>query len=302
MLDFAAILPVLLAGAGAAMSGWKTLTKLRTRNGLSDAVRKNAPDFNELRIQLDAKNLDAAEAVIRKHIPELSPAEQREAEAALAQPSSTGRASYIRGVAAQSEASPRSLEMQAKMQIENTLTPDGLSLIVRQAGQPLISAIATRGRSADDRITLAWDGVVNADRILEFFSEMVSRAGDDQSGIFRTVVATPDSDQPLRYQAAHVVPFPPEAREIAQFVLLEHGQAERTQQSNGADYTAWSRLGETLPANGDSIGVSLRPNRFLDVLDTLARFLSETALLRLNIGEAASILKTMNVELRESMV
>src|SRR5260370_24717204 len=127
MLDFAAILPVLLAGAGAAMSGWKTLTKLRTRNGLSDAVRKNAPDFNELRIQLDAKNLDAAEAVIRKHIPELSPAEQREAEAALAQPSSTGRASYIRGVAAQRETAPLSFGLQAKMQIENTLSPDGLS-------------------------------------------------------------------------------------------------------------------------------------------------------------------------------
>jgi hypothetical protein len=99
MFEPAAILPVLLAGVGVAMAGWKTLTKLRTRYGLSEAVRKNAPDFNELKKQLGAKNLTAAEAVIRKHIAELSPAEQREAEEALAQPSPTGRASYIRGVA-----------------------------------------------------------------------------------------------------------------------------------------------------------------------------------------------------------
>jgi hypothetical protein len=99
MFESAAILPVLLAGAGVAMAGWKTLTKLRARHGLSEAIRRSAPDLNELKKQLDAKNLTAAEAVIRKHIAELSPAEQREAEEALAQPSPTGRASYIRGVA-----------------------------------------------------------------------------------------------------------------------------------------------------------------------------------------------------------
>jgi len=98
-----AIIPVVLAGAGAVMSALKTLTKLRTRQGLSEALRKSVPDRNELKNQLEAGDLTGAEAVIRRHIGELSPAEQREAEEALAQPSPTGRANYIRGVAAQAD-------------------------------------------------------------------------------------------------------------------------------------------------------------------------------------------------------
>ncbi len=90
----------MLAAGAAGNALWTTVTKFRTRRDLSSAVRKNATDLNELNDQLDAKNLDAAEAVVRKHFPELSPAERREAETALTQPSSTGRAGYLRSVAA----------------------------------------------------------------------------------------------------------------------------------------------------------------------------------------------------------
>jgi|SRR4051794_35380455 len=96
-----AVIPVALAAASAVSSGWRTLTKLRTRHDLSIAVRGNGADVAEATNQLDAKNVDGAVAVIRKHLAALSPSEQREAEAALTQPSAAGRASYIRGVTAQ---------------------------------------------------------------------------------------------------------------------------------------------------------------------------------------------------------
>jgi hypothetical protein len=95
----------MLAAVAAVMSALKTVTKFRTRRDLSSAVRKNAIDLHELNDQLDAKNFDAAEAVIRKHFGELTPAERREAETALTQPSANGRASYIRGVGAMRKAS-----------------------------------------------------------------------------------------------------------------------------------------------------------------------------------------------------
>jgi hypothetical protein len=106
MLEIAAVIPVLLAAAGAAVSGFKTLTKFRARHDLSNAIKVNAADVNEANTQLDAANVNAAEAVIRKYLGQLPAAERREAETALAQPSTDGRASYIRGIAARQEAAP----------------------------------------------------------------------------------------------------------------------------------------------------------------------------------------------------
>lgn len=95
-----AIIPVLLAGAGAVMAAVKTLIKARTRHELAASVQRNAADRDILANQLEAGDLTAAEAVVRKHIGQLSPAEQREAEEALAQSTSAGRARYMRDLAA----------------------------------------------------------------------------------------------------------------------------------------------------------------------------------------------------------
>ena len=100
------IVPILLASAGAIIVAWKMVTKLRTRIDLSSAIRANPQDLAELRTQLNAQNIDAAAAVVRKHLQNLSQAERTEAEAALTQPSATGRASYIRGVAGQADQVP----------------------------------------------------------------------------------------------------------------------------------------------------------------------------------------------------
>jgi hypothetical protein len=102
---------MLIAGA-AGNAAWQTITKFRARRDLSNAVRKSAPDLRELNDQLAAKNLDAAAALIRGHFGELTPAERREAETALAQPSASGRASYMRGIAGFSEASAHPLPVE----------------------------------------------------------------------------------------------------------------------------------------------------------------------------------------------
>jgi hypothetical protein len=99
-MDALVILPVLLASAGAVISGLKTLTKAFTRQELTLSVQKNAADSHTLKTHLEAGDLIGAEAVVRKHIAGLSPAEQREANEALAQPSSAGRARYIRELVA----------------------------------------------------------------------------------------------------------------------------------------------------------------------------------------------------------
>lgn len=101
MISLAAV-PVLLTAAGAVMAGWRALTSARARHDLSKSVRASATDVQDVKVQLDAKNVDAAAAIVRKHIGSLSEAERREAESALAQPSAAGRASYIRGVAGES--------------------------------------------------------------------------------------------------------------------------------------------------------------------------------------------------------
>ena len=100
MIGLAAI-PVVLTAAGAVMAGWRTLTSARARHDLSKSVRASAADVRDVKVQLDANNIEAATAIVRKHIGSLPQAEQRQAESALAQPSPTGRASYIRGVAGQ---------------------------------------------------------------------------------------------------------------------------------------------------------------------------------------------------------
>ncbi len=100
MIELVTIVPVLLAAAGAAAVGWSTLTKLRTRRDLAIAIQKHPADLAEVHMQLEAKDLDAATAVIRKHLGELSQAERREAETALAQPSAAGRTQYIRDLSA----------------------------------------------------------------------------------------------------------------------------------------------------------------------------------------------------------
>jgi len=97
-----AALPVVLTAAGAVMAGWGALTSARARHDLSKSVRASAADVRDVKLQLDANNIEAATAIVRKHIGTLSAAEQRAADSALGQPSPAGRASYIRGVAGQS--------------------------------------------------------------------------------------------------------------------------------------------------------------------------------------------------------
>jgi hypothetical protein len=99
-----AAVPVALGVASVLNSGWQLLTKLRARRDLSLSVRESGPDVAEVNSQLEAKNLEGAIEVIRKHLAALSPSERREAEAALTQPSAAGRASYVRGVTAQGKA------------------------------------------------------------------------------------------------------------------------------------------------------------------------------------------------------
>jgi hypothetical protein len=106
MIGLLGLVPVALTGVGALMMAWNTVTKLRTRVDLSKAIRANPQDLNEVRTQLNAQNVDAAAAVVRKYVPSLSKAERGEAAAALAQPSETGRTSYIRAVAGQAEPAP----------------------------------------------------------------------------------------------------------------------------------------------------------------------------------------------------
>jgi len=103
------IIPVLLAIAGALATASRTLTKFRARSELSSAIRSNAQDINQLKdqlniiknkTQLSTADLDAATAVVRRHVEQLPKAERDVAELALGQPSVSGRVGYISEVAA----------------------------------------------------------------------------------------------------------------------------------------------------------------------------------------------------------
>jgi hypothetical protein len=108
MNEILTFVPPLLAVAGALATLWKTVTKYRTRADLSTELQSNAADIVELRKQINEKDqlrgadLAAATAVVQKYAERLSSkAERNEAEAALGQPSASGRADYIREVAAE---------------------------------------------------------------------------------------------------------------------------------------------------------------------------------------------------------
>src|SRR5271165_6089944 len=94
------VLSALLPAVGLAIAAWNTWLQIRSKQALSKAVhvQSNAVDLEELKKQLNAEDLDAATALVRKYIKKLPEGEQREAEEALDQPSLKGRANYIRRV------------------------------------------------------------------------------------------------------------------------------------------------------------------------------------------------------------
>jgi hypothetical protein len=94
------LVPVALALAAAVTSAIKTANKIHARSSLSKAIRSNPNDVAEVKKDLSENNLDAAAALVRKYADMLPSADRNEAEAALAQPSASGRAAYIRKVSA----------------------------------------------------------------------------------------------------------------------------------------------------------------------------------------------------------
>jgi hypothetical protein len=93
--------PVLLTAIGAGIALWQTVTKYRARIDLANAIQSNAQDIDLINKELATDDLEAAVGLARKYARRLSPAERREAEAALTQPSAAGRANYVRSVAAE---------------------------------------------------------------------------------------------------------------------------------------------------------------------------------------------------------
>jgi hypothetical protein len=116
LLTVTAIVPVLLTSLGLIISLLTTISKFRTRQDLSKAIQSSPEDLIDLNNKLeelknnpnDQQKLAAAADLLRKHFENLSDPEKRQAEEALGQPSPTGRANYIRGVATDASEQPRS--------------------------------------------------------------------------------------------------------------------------------------------------------------------------------------------------
>ena len=95
-----AVVPIVLAFAATAVSGYKTVLAWLARRDLSRSVKNgNEEETARLRNLVAANDLDGAATIIRDHFRDLSQSERREADYALSQPSKTGRGRYIRAVA-----------------------------------------------------------------------------------------------------------------------------------------------------------------------------------------------------------
>src|ERR1700712_3863511 len=97
LLDLLEFLPAAVMGLAVPALYKFVITKLRARADLAKAVeRSGRAELAELHAYLEKNDLSGAAEVLRRHLNELPKAEQREAEAAIGQPSPSGRENYVR--------------------------------------------------------------------------------------------------------------------------------------------------------------------------------------------------------------